>query len=81
MRVERSSCARDYSRTDEAVGDQPAGAEIADVNGDGIVDLLLTSACSGVNGYHSDRVFIVSSGVTKKGAPPRADRRLATADC
>jgi hypothetical protein len=36
---------------------------IGDVNGDGIVDLLVTSAYSGINGYRSGRVFVVSSGV------------------
>jgi hypothetical protein len=38
---------------------------IGDTDGDGTVDLLLTSAYSGVNGYRSGRVFIVSSGITK----------------
>lgn len=36
---------------------------IGDVDGDGIVDLLLTAAWSGVHGNHSGRIFIVSSGV------------------
>jgi hypothetical protein len=36
---------------------------IGDVDGDGTVDLLLTSAYSGINGYQSGRVFIVSSGL------------------
>ena len=36
---------------------------IGDVNGDGEHDLLVTSAYSGINGYRSGRVFIVSSGV------------------
>jgi hypothetical protein len=34
---------------------------MADVNGDGTVDLLITSAWSGVKGYRSGRIFIVSS--------------------
>lgn len=38
---------------------------IGDVNGDGEHDLLVTSAYSGVNGYRSGRVFIVSSGVRR----------------
>ena len=36
---------------------------IGDTDGDGTVDLLLTSAYSGLNGYHSGRLFIVSSGI------------------
>ena len=39
---------------------------IGDVDGDGIVDLLVTSAWSGVHGYQSGRVFILSSGVSRK---------------
>jgi hypothetical protein len=38
---------------------------IGDTDGDGTVDLLLTSAYSGINGYRSGRVFIVSSGIRK----------------
>lgn len=38
---------------------------IGDTDGDGTVDLLITSAWSGVKGYHSGRVFLVSSGVRK----------------
>ena len=38
---------------------------IGDTDGDGTVDLLVTSAYSGVNGYRSGRVFIVSSGIRK----------------
>jgi hypothetical protein len=34
---------------------------LGDVNGDGAVDLLITSAWSGISGFHSGRVFIVSS--------------------
>lgn len=33
---------------------------IGDVDGDGVIDFLLTSAWSGVNGFQSGRVFIVS---------------------
>ena len=36
---------------------------LGDVNGDGVVDLLITSGWSGVSGHHSGRVFIISSGV------------------
>jgi hypothetical protein len=39
---------------------------IGDVDGDGVVDLLVTSAYSGINGYHSGRVFVVSSGVRRQ---------------
>ena len=39
------------------------GPVIADVNGDGEHDLLITSAYSGINGYRSGRVFVISSGV------------------
>jgi hypothetical protein len=40
---------------------------LGDVDGDGTVDLLLAAAWSGANGYHSGRVFVVSSGVPKAG--------------
>jgi tetratricopeptide (TPR) repeat protein len=36
---------------------------LGDVDGDGTKDLLVTSAWSAINGYHSGRVFIISSGV------------------
>jgi len=36
---------------------------IGDVDGDGVIDLLITAAWSDVRGFHSGRVFIVSSGV------------------
>jgi hypothetical protein len=39
---------------------------IGDVDGDGTVDLLITSAWSAVKGYHSGRVFVISSGVRKE---------------
>ena len=44
---------------------------IGDVDGDGTIDLLLTSAYSGVNGYRSGRVFVVSSGLGKRGGVGR----------
>jgi len=36
---------------------------IGDIDGDGTADLLVTSAYSGINGYRSGRVFVVSSGI------------------
>lgn len=33
---------------------------IGDVDGDGVIDFLLTSAWSGINGFRSGRVFIIS---------------------
>ena len=41
---------------------------LGDVDGDGTVDLLITSGWSGVNGHHSGRVFVISSGVMHKRA-------------
>ncbi len=38
---------------------------IGDVDGDGTVDLLVTSAWSGVHGFHSGRVFVLSSGIRR----------------
>ncbi len=40
---------------------------LGDVDGDGTSDFLITSAWSGVNGFHSGRVFVISSGVKRKG--------------
>jgi hypothetical protein len=37
---------------------------LGDVDHDGTADLLITSGWSGVNGHHSGRVFVISSGVT-----------------
>jgi hypothetical protein len=51
---------------------------LGDVDGDGTVDFLITSAWSGVSGFHSGRVFILSSdvraadGVTPKDRPNAA---------
>ncbi len=42
---------------------------LGDVDGDGTVDFLITSGWSAVHGYHSGRVFVISSGIT--GGPPR----------
>jgi hypothetical protein len=36
---------------------------MGDVDGDGSVDFLITSGWSGVHGFHSGRVFLISSGV------------------
>lgn len=38
---------------------------LGDVNHDGIDDLLIASAWSAVNGHHSGRVFVISSGVSR----------------
>ena len=36
---------------------------IGDVDGDGTLDFLITSAWSGIHGFHSGRMFVVSSAV------------------
>jgi Tetratricopeptide repeat/FG-GAP-like repeat/FG-GAP repeat len=36
---------------------------IGDIDGDGTIDLLITSAWSGIKGFHSGRMFVISSGV------------------
>ena len=38
---------------------------IGDIDGDSTVDFLITSAWSAVKGFHSGRVFVISSGVTR----------------
>ena len=38
---------------------------IGDVDGDGAIDLLITSAWSGIAGNHSGRMFVISSGIKK----------------
>ncbi|MEO8499342.1 MAG: FG-GAP-like repeat-containing protein [Vicinamibacteria bacterium] len=38
---------------------------LGDVDGDGMADFLITSAWSGIHGFHSGRVFIISSGVKR----------------
>jgi hypothetical protein len=38
---------------------------MGDVDGDGTTDFLITAAWSGIHGFHSGRMFIVSSGVKK----------------
>jgi hypothetical protein len=42
---------------------------MGDVDGDGTVDFLITSAWSGIHGFHSGRMFLISSGVTRKSTP------------
>jgi hypothetical protein len=39
---------------------------LGDIDGDGSADFLITSAWSGVSGFHSGRVFIIASGVAKR---------------
>ena len=39
---------------------------MGDVDGDGTDDFLITSAWSGVRGFHSGRMFIISSGIAKE---------------
>jgi FG-GAP repeat protein/VCBS repeat protein len=41
---------------------------MGDVDGDGAIDLLITSAWSGIHGFHSGRMFILSSGIARGGA-------------
>ena len=38
---------------------------LGDVDGDGTADFLITSGWSGIHGFHSGRVFVVSSGVKR----------------
>lgn len=38
---------------------------LGDVDGDGTIDFLITSGWSGVSGFHSGRVFIISSGIPR----------------
>jgi hypothetical protein len=52
---------------------------LGDVDGDGTVDFLITSAWSGVSGFHSGRVFIVSSDVRAAGGPTAKVRSKARA--
>jgi hypothetical protein len=39
---------------------------LGDIDADGTDDLLITSAWSGIRGFHSGRVFVISSGVAAK---------------
>jgi FG-GAP repeat len=46
---------------------------LGDVDGDGTVDLLITSGWSGASGHHSGRVFVISSGVPMRTPPNKDD--------
>lgn len=39
---------------------------IGDIDGDGVIDILLTSAWSGVKGFQSGRMFVISGKLSKK---------------
>jgi len=39
---------------------------MGDIDGDGTLDFLITSAWSGIHGFHSGRTFIVSSGIKRR---------------
>jgi hypothetical protein len=41
---------------------------MGDVDGDGTIDFLITSAWSAVHGFHSGRMFVVSSGIRRTPA-------------
>lgn len=43
---------------------------LGDVDGDGAIDYLLTSAWSGVNGFQSGRLFVIAGSNTKTAAKP-----------
>ena len=43
---------------------------MGDVDGDGTIDLLVTSAWSGIHGFHSGRMFIISSGIPRRNLNP-----------
>jgi hypothetical protein len=45
---------------------------MGDVDGDGTTDFLITSAWSGIHGFHSGRVFLISSGVTRAKSSPHS---------
>ena len=38
---------------------------MGDIDGDGTIDFLITSAWSGIHGFHSGRMFIVSGGIRR----------------
>jgi hypothetical protein len=39
---------------------------MGDVDRDGAIDFLITSAWSGIHGFHSGRLFVISSGVSRR---------------
>ncbi len=39
---------------------------LGDVDGDDTIDFLVTSAWSGIHGFHSGRIFVISSGVRRR---------------
>ena len=43
---------------------------IGDVDGDGVIDFLITSAWSNIKGYRSGRVFVISGKAQSKPVPP-----------
>ena len=43
---------------------------LGDVDGDGMVDFLITSAWSGIHGFHSGRMFVISSGIARGRTNP-----------
>jgi hypothetical protein len=50
---------------------------MGDIDKDGTIDFLITAAWSGIHGFHSGRVFIVSSGVQRPDAKPSGERNVA----
>lgn len=44
---------------------------MGDVDGDGTIDFLITSAWSGIHGFHSGRMFVISSGIRSAATNPR----------
>jgi len=42
---------------------------IGDIDHDGSVDFLITSAWSAINHHHSGRVFVIASGIKRNGRP------------
>jgi hypothetical protein len=59
-----------FNMTGEAAGDGfgIGVADAGDVDGDGAIDFLVTSAWSGVNGFQSGRVFVIAG--TKPARQP-----------
>jgi hypothetical protein len=67
-----TTAAIDRAYVYDALGTKPkvvidsddTGVALGDVD-DGTADFLITSARSGIHGYHSGRIFIISSGVRR----------------